>query len=83
MLVNRDLEDNRLMALNHYFAWQKKKDQSPQLIKYPPNPKVLCPGTLPPTSCPPRALLVTAHLHVCAEGHKTGVISVHPWEIWL
>lgn len=30
MLVSRDLEDNHLMALNHYFAWQKKKDESTQ-----------------------------------------------------
>lgn len=32
MLLKGNLEDSRLMALHHYFAWQNKKDQSSQEI---------------------------------------------------
>lgn len=63
MLVNRNPEQNRLMALNHDFAWQKKKKKSihpiEPLDKTSNTPQtqtyslIQCPGALPHPLCPP------------------------------
>lgn len=74
MLVIRNLEDSRLMALNHHFAWQKEGSiHSIDPLGKPPTHKyslIQCDCTLLPSLCPPRALLTCLldslpHLNVC------------------
>lgn len=92
MLVNRNLENNHLMALSHYFAWQKikKNNISPSNRSWPDlkhaqtqkYSSTECPGTLPPSMCPSWAPLIClleflSHLRVCVVGHDTWAISVH------